>query len=163
VKRILRNLVLAFIIGLGFLGIVAFATTWGIPFAYDNPASSCPYWGPSFWCYSYNPLIVGLDYLFWTGIAFLLVSAADRVSARWGNEYREVKYDERAGLKFFTALILFGVAILSVMLGVTNQAALVSANQAAEVLAWYIGSIVLAIFGVIVLKLPASNRGQNGK
>jgi hypothetical protein len=87
-KNLRRNVVRALILGLGFLGIVFYATrepgvSVGFPFAYSRPVSTCPMVNSFVGCgYYYDPSLVVLDYAFWVVVAFLLVFTVDSFWAR---------------------------------------------------------------------------------
>ncbi len=85
-RRILRDLFSAIVLGLILLGISHAATRnpWGastgypLPYSYANLPCTTP--NPYNGCgYSYNPLLVGLDYLFWLAVALALVGTFDTV------------------------------------------------------------------------------------
>ncbi len=91
-KRVFRDSAIAMITGLVALWIVVlvtlapfrftanpFAASTGFPFTYSyaNPPS-CGNINPGNGCgYSYDSVMVVLDYLFWVGVAFAIVSAFD--------------------------------------------------------------------------------------
>lgn len=83
-KRFLKILILSVLLGFFLLLISASATRepWGAsdgyPFHYSYPNSPCKVVNPFNGCgYSYDPVLVGLDFLFWLAIATVAVSAID--------------------------------------------------------------------------------------
>jgi ATP/ADP translocase len=59
-------------------------------------------------------------------------------------------YETRAKFKLFAALVFFGLAISSLWLGLTTS------PEVVRISGWYIGAIISAIFGAILLKLPSA-------
>ena len=84
-RRIIKLFLLSILLGL--VGLAAFSTRepWGvyqgIPFAYSypNPITCMP--NPFNGCgFYYDPVMIGLDYLFWSGVALLGLAV---ISAFW--------------------------------------------------------------------------------
>ncbi len=78
-KRLLRILFLSALLGFVFLGADAFRMIGGkagFPFAYNNPLTCgvIPFDGCG---YSYDPIFVTLDYLFWLTVAVIVVTTVD--------------------------------------------------------------------------------------
>ena|SRR5438477_7048820 len=63
----------------------------GFPFTYKYPnPPTCGFLNPLNGCgYSYDPIYIGLDYLFWLAISTLLVSLAQLTSAQLGSVLRK--------------------------------------------------------------------------
>src|SRR5213594_4531028 len=83
-RRLPRGLVLSLLLGFFLLLISASATRepWGAsdgyPLHYSYPNLPCERLNPFNGCvYSYDPVLVGLDFLFWLAIAGAAVSAID--------------------------------------------------------------------------------------
>ncbi|HKI75712.1 MAG TPA: hypothetical protein VKA28_00800 [Candidatus Bathyarchaeia archaeon] len=83
-KRLSKALVLSLLLGFFLLVISAAATMepWGAshgyPLHYSYPNLPCTRPNPFNGCgYSYDPVMVGLDFLFWLAIAGAAVSAID--------------------------------------------------------------------------------------
>src|SRR3989442_9866181 len=88
-RRSVRNLAIALgPLGLVLFGVSVFATTnqytaeRGFPFAITNPDSGC--FGPGFavGCVAYDPILVVLNYLFWVGFSFVVLTLAGWVRTR---------------------------------------------------------------------------------
>jgi hypothetical protein len=84
---ILLNPAIALFVGLVFLGANAvlngtnpiFRGYMSFPLRYDS-ISSCPFGPFRFACLSYDPVLILLEYLYWTLVALGLVSAVDLVT-----------------------------------------------------------------------------------
>ncbi len=98
--HIFRDLVIAIFAGLALLGLgvlvtrqFPFPNSSGFPFTYSriDDTSSCSHLGCG--VFLYDPLFIGLDYLFWVGTAFLFVFAIDlgltRLTHNLGNGMKE--------------------------------------------------------------------------
>ena len=88
-RKFLRNLGIALGPALILLGVSIFATTnrfaeypIGFPFSITNPDSEC--FGPGFaiGCIAYDPVLVVLNYLFWVGLSFVVLTLAGWVRTR---------------------------------------------------------------------------------
>jgi hypothetical protein len=88
-RRIVQNLAIALgPLGLILFGVSVFATAIqytaerGFPFAITNPDSGC--FGPGFaiGCVAYDPILIVLNYLFWVGLSFVVLTLADWVRTR---------------------------------------------------------------------------------
>src|SRR5712692_4562202 len=89
-RRIVQNLAIAFgPLGLILFGVSVFATMIqytaerGFPFAITNPDSGC--FGPGAGvagCIAYDPILVALNYLFWVGLSFVILTLAGWVRTR---------------------------------------------------------------------------------
>jgi hypothetical protein len=84
VKQIVRDFSISTVIGLVFLSIAGRVTstpnTGGFPVSYIDWVANC--WGPGNACRTYNPVLLGLDYLFWLAVALVLVTGLNRIGAR---------------------------------------------------------------------------------
>jgi len=85
--KFLRNLGIALGPAVILLGASIFATTnrfteypIGFPFSITNPDSGC--FGPGLGCIAYDPVLVVLDYLFWVGLSFVVLTLAGWVRTR---------------------------------------------------------------------------------
>src|SRR6266571_4098962 len=83
--RLSKSVFLSLLLGFFLLLISASATRepWGasdgFPLRYSYPNLPCTRPNPFNGCgYSYNPVLVGLDFVFWTAIAAVAVSAMDQ-------------------------------------------------------------------------------------
>jgi len=77
-RPFLRDLFLGFVAGFSLLGVSDFATQItimnaraGSPLSYSQPGTMC---GPGGCQMVYDPVYILLDYLFWVGVAFVIVS-----------------------------------------------------------------------------------------
>lgn len=76
-RQFLRDLFIGLVSGFTLLGVTDFATRagWfaraGSPLSYSQPGTAC---GPGGCVMVYNPAYIVLDYLFWVGVAFALIS-----------------------------------------------------------------------------------------
>ena len=93
-KRLSKTLVLSLALGFFLLLISAAATRepWGAsdgyPLHYSYPNTPCTRVNPFNGCgYSYDPVLVGLDFLFWQAIAGAAVSAIDLTWTRIFSRY----------------------------------------------------------------------------
>ncbi len=93
-KRLSKALVLSLLLGFLLLLISAAATRepWGAsdgyPLHYSYPNLPCTQYNPFNGCgYSYDPVLVGLDFLFWLAIAGAAVSAIDLAWTRVFSRY----------------------------------------------------------------------------
>jgi ATP/ADP translocase len=72
---------------------------------------------------------------------------------RWRiRERLQINFETHAKLKLFMALFFFGLGISSLWLGLTTS------PEVVRITAWYIGAIVFAILGIVVLKLPTAKQ-----
>src|SRR6266487_3247428 len=92
--RLSKSVVLSVLLGFFLLLISASATRqpWGasdgFPLRYSYPNLPCTRPNPFNGCgYSYNPVLVGLDFLFWLAIAAAAVSAIDLAWTRVFSRY----------------------------------------------------------------------------
>jgi hypothetical protein len=88
-RTLARDIVIALLAGLMLLGLTALATRTpegsfdGFPLTYSVPISSCETPNPFNGCgFSYDMRIIGLDYLFWTALAFALIFLLNVVRAK---------------------------------------------------------------------------------
>ena len=86
-RPFLRDLFLGLVVGFTLLGVSDLATQmtgWnaraGSPLSYSQPGTEC---GPGGCLMIYNPLYIVLDYLFWVGVAFVLISIFRIASIRF--------------------------------------------------------------------------------
>jgi hypothetical protein len=88
-RRIVQNLAIAVgPLALTLFGVSVFATTnhytieRGFPFAITNPIQGC--FGPGFGvgCVAYDPILVVLNYLFWVGLSFVVLTTVGWVRTR---------------------------------------------------------------------------------
>jgi len=93
-RRLPKALVLSLLLGFFLLLISASATRepWGAsdgyPLHYSYPNLPCTRPNPFNGCgYSYDPVLVGLDFLFWLAIAGAAVSAIDLTWSRMFSRY----------------------------------------------------------------------------
>jgi hypothetical protein len=77
-RPFLRDLLLGLVAGFSLLGVSDFATQItirnaraGSPLSYSQPGTMC---GPGGCQMVYDPMYIVLDYLFWVGVAFVIVS-----------------------------------------------------------------------------------------
>jgi len=87
---------LSIIVGLFLLGISAFVTetlggiSMGFPLTYSRPNPGCQNPNPLNGCgYSYDVLLIALDYLIWLTIALVLVSAITLARTRFSSCFDE--------------------------------------------------------------------------
>jgi hypothetical protein len=77
-RQFLRDLFIGLVAGFMLLGVIDFATQItirnarvGSPLSYSQPGTEC---GPGGCLMVYDPAYIVLDYLFWVGVAFALIS-----------------------------------------------------------------------------------------
>src|SRR6266581_2786688 len=88
-RKFLRNLGIALGPALILLGVSIFATTnrfskspIGFPFSITYPIPGCATPGFPSLCLAYDPVLVALNYLFWVGLSFALLTLASWVRTR---------------------------------------------------------------------------------
>jgi len=88
-RKFLRNLGIALGPALILLGVSIFATTnrfeeypIGFPFSITHPIPGCATPGFPTLCLAYDPVLVVLNYLFWVGLSFTLLTLASWVRTR---------------------------------------------------------------------------------
>jgi len=89
--HVLRRLVQNLAVALGPLAFIIFSVTIfatsgrtspgiGFPFGVTREIPTC--FGPGGGCYSYDPVLVALNYLFWAGLSFSILTLARWAQAR---------------------------------------------------------------------------------
>jgi hypothetical protein len=88
-RRFVQNLGIALGPALILLGASIYATTdrftenpIGFPFSITHPIPGCATPGFPIWCLAYDPVLVVLNYLFWVGLSFIVLTLARWVRAR---------------------------------------------------------------------------------